>query len=314
LRWVPAEELRAGLDLDSLIDALETGHRGARPELTEGLIGPDEKRYLIRSAHDGRAILGSKLITIVPDNPVKRGLPSVQAVIILFDAETGVPRTALDATELTYWKTAADSALGARFLSRPDAKTLLIAGAGGLAPWLVRSHLLSRPGLEKILLWNRTPGHAMECANKLSEDGIEVQMISDLEDGVRQADIISTATMAKKPILSGEWLKPGAHVDLVGGYSEDTREADDETVRCARLFVDCLPSALEGVGDILAPLKFGVISKQDIEGDLYDLAGKGVSGGRKESDITVFKNAGGAHLDLMVASAVLARLEKGARA
>ncbi len=311
MRWVSSEDLRKGLDLAALIDALEAGHRGVRPELTEELIGPQANHYLIRSAHDGSTVLGSKLITIVPDNPRERGLPSVQAVIVLFDAVTGSPMTALDATELTYWKTAADSALGARYLSRPDAKTLLIAGAGGLAPWLVRAHLLARPGLEKIYLWNRTSDHAGECANKLRDEDIEVQVIPDLEYGVRQADIVSTATMAHQPIVKGSWLKPGVHVDLVGGYSEDTREADDETVRRARLFVDCLSSALEGVGDILTPLKSGVISERDIEGDLYDLAGGGISGGRKESDITVFKNAGGAHLDLMVALALLARIDRG---
>ncbi len=310
MRWIPAEELREGFDLSALIDALEEGHRRPRPDLSEALIGRYANRYLVRSAHDGAKLLGSKLITIVPDNPVKLSLPSVQAVIMLFDAETGVPLTVLDATELTYWKTAADSALGARLLSRPDARTLLVAGAGGLAPWLVRGHLLARPGLEKILLWNRTLDHAVECVGRLGDEGIDVQVIPELETGVRQADIISTATMAPQPILKGEWLKSGAHVDLVGGYSEDTREADDETMRRGRIFVDCRSSALEGVGDILAPLKSGVISENSIEGDLYDLAGGGNLGARKESDITVFKNAGGAHLDLMVATALLDRLDR----
>ena len=309
MRWIAAEDLRSALNLADLIDALEEGHRGARPELAENLIGSDASRYLVRSAHDGGALLGSKLITIVPDNPDKRALPSIHAVIVLFDATSGLPVVALDATELTYWKTAADSALGARLLSREDANVFLMIGAGSLAPWLVRAHVLVRPALKKILVWNRTPDRARECVSMLKDEGIPAQTADTLEEAVRQADIISTATMAQEPILQGAWLKPGAHVDLVGGYSPDTREADDETMRRSRLFVDCRETALEGVGDILAPLKAGVISEKDILGDLYDLVGGCVSGRSKEQDITVFKNAGGAHLDLMVASAILNRLE-----
>lgn len=308
MRWVTTQELREELDLTSLIDALEAGHRGSRPELIEGLIGPDTSRYLIRSAHDGRSFVGSKLITIVQDNPEKRALPSVHAVIVLFDADSGVPKVALDATELTYWKTAADSALGARFLSRPDASVLLMIGAGGLAPWLVRAHLKVRRELTKILVWNRTHARALECVQMLNDEGIAAQAIDNLEEAVRQADIVSMATMARQPILQGAWLKSGTHVDLVGSYSPDTREADDETVRNARLFVDCRDSALAGVGDILTPLEAGVITISDIEGDLYDLAGGGILGRRDEKEITVFKNAGGAHLDIMVASALLGRL------
>lgn len=308
MRWIASEELRTGLDLTSLIDALEDGHRGSRPELTEGLIGPDATRYLIRSAHDGGAFLGSKLITIVPDNPDKRGLPAVQSVIVLFDVKSGAPTVALDATELTYWKTAADSALGTRYLSRRDARILVMAGAGGVAPWLVRGHLLARPGLEKVLVWNRTPSRARDCVRMLNDEGIAAQTADDLEQAVRQADIVSTATMARQPILQGAWLKPGVHVDLVGSFSPDTREADDATVRRARLFVDCRESAIEGVGDIRTPLETGVIKISDIKGDLYDLVSGRVAGRVNEKDITLFKNAGGAHLDLMVAAAVLDRL------
>ena len=133
MRWIDADELRSGLDLASLIDALETGHKDGRAELSESLIGPDTSGYLIRSAHDGENILGSKLITIVPDNQQRRALPTVQAVIVLFDAGSGVPLVAMDATELTYWKTSADSALGSRLLSRRDARILVVAGAGALA-------------------------------------------------------------------------------------------------------------------------------------------------------------------------------------
>lgn len=308
MRWVTGDELRAGFDLASLIEALETAHKGRIPELSEDLIGPDTNRYLIRSAHDGNLFLGSKLITIVPDNPLKRGLPSVQAVIVLFDANSGTPVAALDATELTYWKTSADSALGSKYLSRPDARVLVMVGAGSLAPWLVRAHMLMRPGLEQVLVWNRTPARAHACVAMLNAEGIMAQMAENLEQAVRQADIVSTATMAREPILLGDWLKPGVHIDLVGSFSPDTREADDETLLRARLFVDCRESALTGVGDILTPLKQGVIEESDILGDLYDLVRGGIASRTHEEDITLFKNAGGAHLDLMAAKAMLGRL------
>ena len=309
MKWISAAELRGACDLSVLVDALEAGHRSPGPEVTDGLIGPPHARYLIRSAHDGDRLLGSKLITIIPDNPERHALPSVQAVIVLFDGQDGTPRAALDATELTWWKTAADSALGAKFLAPGNARTLVIAGAGGLAPWLVRGHRTVRPGIERVLVWNRTPAGAEALIERLCDEGVPAEAAPDLKDAVQAADIVSTATMAREPILQGAWLTPGTHVDLVGGFSPDTREADDETLRRARLFVDCRESALEGVGDIVTPLEAGVITPADILGDLFDLAG-GTLGGRKSGgEITLYKNAGGAHLDLMVAAALLERLE-----
>jgi len=309
MRFYSADELRTAIDLDDLIAALEAGHGGARPEIADALIGPLQSRYLVRSAHDGLALAGSKLITIVPENPAKRGLAAVQAVIVLFDCETGVPIAALDATELTYWKTAADSALGSRILSRPDAKSLLIVGAGGLAPWLARGHLAARPEITEVSIWNRSRDKTEALAAQLCGEGMPARAAFDLEAAARQADIVSTATMATDPILKGAWLKPGTHVDLVGGYAPDTREADDDVMRRGALFVDSRQSALDGVGDVLAPIANGVISEKDIRGDLFDLVGNMAQGRDNAEEITVYKNAGGAHLDLMVAAALVRRLE-----
>lgn len=311
MRWIGAEELRKACDLASLIEALDAGHRRPRAEIADSLIGPEDARYLVRSAHDGLELLGSKLITIVPANREVRAIPSVQAVIILFDATDGRPRAAMDATDLTYWKTAADSALGARYLARGDARRLLLVGAGGLAPWLLRGHLCVRPEIDKVDIWNRAPARAEDLAARLQGEGIAAQAVADLEGAVTAADIVTTATMAREPLVRGEWLKPGAHVDLVGGFAPDMREADDETLKRARLFVDCRESASEGVGDIAIPLASAVISDADILGDLYDLAGGGIEARRDDKEITVFKNAGGAHLDLMVAAALLERVEAG---
>ncbi|MEM8743772.1 MAG: dehydrogenase [Pseudomonadota bacterium] len=309
MRVFSAEELRRAFDFQTLIDALECGHRAGRPQLADTLLG---QHYMVRSAHSGAGLIGSKLITIFPDNPNTGSLPSIQAAIVLFDGTDGQPRALLDATELTYWKTAADSALGSRMLSREDAETLVVFGAGGLAPWLVRAHCVVRPSLKRALVWNRTSGRAEAMADELSQDGMSVEVASDPETAVRRADIVTTATMATKPVLHGDWLRAGAHVDLVGGFSEETREADDAVFSRGTVFVDCMESALDGVGDIDGPLQSGAISKEDLLGDLFDLV-PGTVGGRQSADeITVFKNAGGAHLDLMVAAALVERIEAGA--
>lgn len=309
MRFVGAEELREACDLAALVGALEDGHLAGKPEVTDGLIGPERARYLIRSSHDGLKLFGSKLITIVPDNPDARGMPSVQAVIVLFDGENGTPRAALDATELTYWKTAADSALGSKYLSRSGALTLLIVGAGGLAPWLVRGHRTVRPALERVLVWNRTRKRAEALVRRLRKEDIPAEVSNTLQEAVAEADIVCTATMAKAPILKGSWLTPGTHVDLVGGYSLETREADDATLRRGKVYVDCRESAFDGVGDIAVPLRDGVIFQTDIVGDLFDLVDGSVPGRIADEEITVYKNAGGAHLDLMIAAALLDRLE-----
>lgn len=308
-RYVTTGEMRRVLDLAHLIGALETAHRGSRPEIVDGLIGPAEGRYLIRSALNRNGPFGSKLISIFPDNPKKRGLPSVQALLVLFDGGSGHPRAVLEATELTWWKTAADSGLGSRLLARPDSSTLLVAGAGGLAPWLVRGHLAAQPSLSGVRIWNRTAARADALAQSLRGEDIPAEAAPDLEEAVRGADIVCTATMAAEPFLKGEWLKPGAHVDLVGSFSPDTREADAKVLTAGPLYVDNRHTALQ-VGEIMQPVREGAITVWDIRGDLYDLLGGGCEGRTSPDQITVYKNAGGAHLDLIAGAAILSRLEE----
>jgi ornithine cyclodeaminase len=305
LRYVSSGELALHLDLPALVDELERRHRAAKGEKADHLIGAADARLLVRSATSGGA-LGTKLVSIVPAN-LDRGIPSVQALMVVFDRANGVPRAVLDATEMTYWKTAADSALGSRFLSRPDAQCLLVCGAGGLAPWLVRGHLAVRP-IARVLIWNRTPQRAFQVATALQDElGLPVEVADDLEQAAGQADIISTATMAREPFLKGGWLRPGQHLDLVGSYGPDTREADDTCIRRSRVFVDSRQSALHGVGDILGAIGSGALQRDGIVADLYELAA-GAAGRMDADDITLFKNAGGAHLDLMTAEFLLDRI------
>lgn len=308
MRFVSADEIRRVLDFDTLIAALEAGHRRPPMPVHDDLLGGAGAQYFVRSSGAAGFAFGSKLITIVPDNPTARDLPTVQALYVLFDGDDGRPRAVLDGTELTYWKTAADSALGAKLLAPERPRVLAVAGAGQLAPWLVRAHCHVNPSIERVQVWNRSLDGAQRLAVSLRADGVAAEATADLAAAVSEADIVTTATMAETPILEGAWLTPGTHVDLVGGYSLTTREADDTVVTAGRLFVDCRESALGRVGDIAAPIEAGVLGEADILGDLYDLCA-GAPGRVSSDDITVFKNAGGAHLDLMTADAVLSQME-----
>lgn len=308
MRFVSGDELDKALTFETLIEALRAGHAGQRAPLEESIIGDASAKYFVRSTGVPGAAFGSKLITVFPDNEQRSGLPSVQAVFVLFDGTTGALRGLLDGTALTYWKTAADSGLGTSILARKSVERLLMVGAGRMAKWLIRAHRTARPGLRTVRLWNRTSSRAEALAEELRSEDIDARVADGLEDAVGGADVICTATMSEQPLIRGEWLSPGTHLDLVGGWTPDMREADDAAVGRSRVFVDNRESAFAGVGDILSPIANGVITKDDILGDHYDLVGGG-EGRTSDDDITLFKNAGGAHLDLMTAEAALAALD-----
>src|SRR5262245_34739864 len=190
-----------------LVDALETGHRSEPAVARRVVYGPpgSDEAFLALPAWRAGAALGVKLVTVFPANPAA-GRPSVQAVYVLFDGVTGEPRAFVDGTELTYRKTAADSALGARYLARDDASTLLMVGAGGLAPHLIAAHRAVRPSLERVLVWNRTAARSQALAAAVGGEAVD-----GLEAAVQQADVVCTATMTKDPLVLGRWLRPGTH-------------------------------------------------------------------------------------------------------
>ena len=250
--------------------------------------------------------IGIKTLTLFPDNPA-RGIPTVLGVYILLDGETGETLAVIDGPALTLRRTAAASALAAQYLAREDAKRLLMVGAGALAPHLVRAHASVRP-IEEVTIWNRTPARAEALALALRETGLRAVASPDLERAARRADVISCATMTSDPLVKGAWLKPGTHLDLVGGFKPSMREVDDDAVRAARLYVDVRESALEEAGDIVDPLQRGVIRDGDVLGDLFDLTRGSVGGRRNDEEITLFKSVGNALEDLAAAQALI---EKG---
>jgi ornithine cyclodeaminase len=298
---VSAEDVHRLCGWTALVDALAAAHREPMPlvgrsELHHDRGGVRDTYFNLPAFQPGRA-MGTKIITVVPDNPDRgEGLPAVQALYALFAGGDGRPLAVMDGTALTYRKTAADSALGSKLLSREDARTLLMIGAGALAPYLVEAHRAVRPSISQVLVWNRRPDKAREMAK-----AVGAEFAPDLEPAVRAADIVSCATSSTAPLVEGRWLKPGTHLDLVGGFTPEMRECDDEAVRRARLFVDSRAFAIDQPGDLGDPLRRGVIARERIEADLFELCGGDFPVRRAPSDITLFKNGGGGHLDLFTA-------------
>ena len=281
-----------------LVEAFDLGHRSTPADVRRIAYGPvgSDQHFMALPAWQPNQAIGVKLVTVFPDNP-GRGLPSVQGVVLLFDGSTGAALALIDGTELTYRKTASDSALGSRYLSRPESGTLLMVGAGALAAHLIAAHRAVRPSIDRVLIWNRTRVRASE----LVQSGVADEVVDDLERAVRQADIICTATMTNQPLISGAWLRPGTHVDCVGAYLPDHREIDDDVVRLAEIFVDTRLTPLIESGDLVIPLASGVITEADIRADLYELC-QGKHVGRSDATaITMYENGGGGHLDLMTA-------------
>ena len=261
-------------------------------------------RLLNRAAWQKGEALGIKLATIFPNNPTNgSGLPSIHAVYVLFGGEFGEPQAVMNAKVLTWRKTAADSALGASFLAREDIKQMLMVGAGSMAPELIRAHVSVRPSLERIVIWNRSRERAEALAAGLAGDleGREIAVEDDLEGAVGGADLISCATLSDNPVVQGAWLKEGTHLDLVGAFTPSMREADDEALRRGRLFVDSRTTTVGHIGELVIPMAAGVISEDDIQADLFELAAGDRPGRGGSQEITIFKNGGGAHLDMMTA-------------
>jgi ornithine cyclodeaminase/alanine dehydrogenase-like protein (mu-crystallin family) len=309
VRVIDREQVDAVLTWPLLVNALDAGHRLGRGQTHDVLLEEGRNILLSRTAWKAGYGIGIKTVTGFFGNPARTPpRPSVQGVFVLFDHDDGRPLAVIDGAAITAWKTAADSALGSRYLSRPDARCLLMVGAGAVAKPLIQAHLSVRPGLEKVLVWNRTPGRAQALAAELQADGVAAEVATDLAAAVRAADIVSAATRTEKPLIQGVWLQPGAHLDLVGAFTASMREADDTALRRGRIFVDARESTLDHIGELKVPIERGVIGKDDVLADLYDLAG-GFGWRRSPADITVYKNGGGAHLDLMTAIAIYRGVE-----
>ena len=267
--------------------------------------GPSATLLAMPAWRSGRR-LGVKLVTVFPGN-TDRGLRSVAAVYVLFDARDGTPLALLDGEELTARRTAGASAYAASKLARRDARRLVMIGAGRLARPLIEAHRHVRP-IERIDIWSRTLAHARATADACVRDGLPARAVTDLDlpAAVGSADIVSCATLATAPLVHGKWLRPGVHLDLVGAFTKNMRESDDRVMQRADLIVvDNRTGALAEGGDIVQAIASGAIDKDKIAGELRDLA-RGAHPGRTRADeITVFKSVGFALEDLAAAEAVV---------
>ncbi|WP_251977240.1 ornithine cyclodeaminase family protein [Salinicola avicenniae] len=298
-RHIRYADVRDRLTWEAAVEALREGHRAARPEIDDTFLGPADKTLLNRSCFIPGVRYGAKAVTVFDGNAA-RGLDTVQGAMLYFAPEDGQLKAIIDSRLVTELKTVGDSLLGARLLARPDSRHLLVCGVGRVAASLIDGYTSLFPGLEQVTVWNRTPEKARALAERFTERGLTVTATPDLAAAVARADILASATMSRTPFLEGQWLRPGTHVDLIGAYKADMREADDVLLRRSRLFVDSRETTLGHIGELKIPLDAGVIAAGDILGDLYDLIA-GRVGRRDRDEITFYKNGGGAHLDLMIA-------------
>lgn len=288
----------------ALVAALERMFRDgcaapARHHHTVPVPGAPDATLLLMPAWRAGTYLGIKLVTVFPGN-AQKALPAVSAAYVLMDATTGAIKALIDGGELTARRTAATSALAARFLARPDARTLVVVGTGRIARELADFHLALRPSLQTVAVWGRSAAHAGEFASDLARRGIRASASDDLARAVAAADIVSVATLSTTPLVRGEWVRPGTHVDLVGGYTPAMREADDALIRKARVFVDTREGGLKEPGDIVAPIAAGILNPAAVA-DLHDLCRGSKDARRTPEEITVFKSVGAALEDLAAA-------------
>ncbi|SDH11809.1 ornithine cyclodeaminase family protein [Roseospirillum parvum] len=255
---------------------------------------------------DSAPLMGVKVVGVFPDNPTRAEsvvpgpAETVSGIYYLADARSGAPRAVLDGGALTRIRTAAASALAADYLAPRAPETLLVVGTGALAPWLIRCHRAVRP-YARVRLYGRDPAKAQALCDQLAGEVGDLAPAGDLQAAVGAADVISVATTATRPVVLGDWLRPGQHLDLVGAFRPDMRETDDQAMRRARVFIDT-DGALKESGEMIEPLASGALSREAIQGNLFGLCRGAVAGRGGDEEITLFKSVGTALEDLAAAA------------
>ncbi|MEQ8782049.1 MAG: ornithine cyclodeaminase family protein [Roseibium album] len=307
------DQTRNALPYPDLIDALAEMFRSGCTMPTRHhhdfkIPGEPDGTLLLMPAWVPGGYAGVKVVNVVPGNS-ERNLPAVHGQYLLSDARTGEMLAMIDGGELTARRTAAASALAARYLARSDARHLLVLGTGRLAPNLIAAHMAIR-SIEEVTIWGRSQEKTAQFARDL--DGqlpIRIQAASSLRDALGLADIVSAATLSTEPLIKGDLLKPGAHVDLVGAFKPTMRESDDDLIERAEIYVDTRDGCLSEGGDIVQPLKSGLITPGDIKADLYELCRGEHPGRQSDATITMFKSVGAALEDLAGATLAYQNVE-----
>ena len=306
--YYSAQQVHAALDYPALIEQLKQAFaKGASVPLRHAhkVNEQENARLLLMPAWREGEALGVKIVTAFPGNAA-RGAATVAATYVLLDGSTGHPQALIDGEALTLRRTAAASALASSYLSRPESNTLLVIGTGKLAPYMAAAHAAARQ-VARILVWGRAPDKARALADRLVTQGLNAMPVSDLRHALSETDIVTCATTAVLPIVHGADVRPGTHVDLVGGFTSTMREADDELIAKASVFVDTYVGALAEGGDVVEPMRSGVLARSSVKAELAELC-RGEKLGRASADqITLFKSVGTALEDLAAAALVRER-------
>mgnify|MGYP005991038499 CR=1 FL=1 len=287
-------ELKNHFSSDEIIVPMRHHHDFPNPEVNA------DSTLLLMPAWNPSKNAGVKIVTVSPENG-QFDMPSIQGTYIYFDAIKGSIKAILEAKSMTVKRTAAASALASSYLSRKDASSMLMIGTGALSTNLIKAHASVRP-IKEVFLWGRNFEKATAIANELQNERFSVTSIKTIEEKIAEVDIISCATLSKTPLVLGKHLKEGQHIDLVGAYKKDMREADDETISKASIFLDTFQGGLKESGDIVIPIKNGILTESNIKADLFQLCTKQKTGRATENEITVFKSVGHALEDLAAAN------------
>ncbi|WP_283179797.1 ornithine cyclodeaminase [Gemmobacter sp. 24YEA27] len=300
IRIITYDATRHLVAWDGVVEALRQGHLRAPADVQDLMLGGDGKALLNRAARIRGLGSAVKAETVFEANAAA-GLPTVQGMVLLYDDSTGGIRAVIESRLVTRFKTVADSLLGAQMLAREDSRHLVILGAGEVAESLAQGYAATFPGLTRISIWARRHDQAQALAARLRDSPVPPRAVSDLAAALSEADIVASATLARAPILPGHLVRPGTHIDLIGAFTPEMREADDALIAKSRIYVDNFTTTIERIGELTDPIRNGVIARADVLGDLYSMVPAGPRHRGSDTEITLFKNGGGAHLDLMVA-------------
>ena len=304
---IPSEFIESNTHFIELIKELKTAfsendimvpmrHHHDFPNPTANI----DSTLLLMPAWNPSKNAGVKIVTVSPEN-TKYNLPSINGTYLYLDAVKGTIKAILEAKSLTAKRTAAASALASSYLSKKNASSLLMIGTGALSSNLIKAHASVRP-IKEVFVWGRNFEKAKEICKNLENESFTIVPIKKIEDKISDVDIISSATLSKTPLVLGKYLKQGQHVDLVGSYKKDTREADDEVIKKATVFIDTYQGGVKESGDIVIPLQTNILKEEDIKADLFELCGGQKLGRQLEEEITLFKSVGHALEDLAAAN------------
>lgn len=310
MKFLDSKSIDDALDYSSLIDALKEAFISdikVPPRHHHDFKNPKEgidSTLLLMPAWEESESLGVKIVTVSPNN-AKYDLPSIQGLYLLINAQNGMVDAIMEGKALTAKRTAAASALASSYLSKKDASSMLMVGTGALSVELIKAHSNVRD-IKKIYIWGRDKNKALKIVNELKDD-FNIDAVDSIDEVISEVDIISCATLSQTPLILGKNLKEGQHIDLVGAYKPNMREADDELIKKVDIFIDTNMATKE-TGDIKIPLDEGTIIKEDIHADLFDLTRQKHSGRKNNEQITLFKSVGHALEDLAAAKLVKKKL------